>query len=75
VDLVRQCIVKEKLGRKLIVFAVGALGADRKVDMDCPARIPPRINRLKLNGAVPIGELVAAQEILPGGIKSLVGNR
>jgi hypothetical protein len=73
-DLIGQRIIKEKLGRKLIVPAVGTLGADRKVDVDRPARIPPRVNGLELNGAVCIRELVAAQEILPGGIKSLIGN-
>ena len=37
VDFIRKRIVKEKLRSELIVCAVGALGTDRKVDMNSPA--------------------------------------
>lgn len=71
-DLVRQRVVKEELRRELIILAIRALGTDRKVDVYRSTRIPARINGEKLHSAAGIRQLIATQEFLPAGIKSLV---
>jgi hypothetical protein len=50
------------------VLAPGcALGADLEMHVHGPAGVIPRVDRDELRRASRIGELVAAQELLPGG--------
>src|SRR5688572_5080490 len=73
-DLIGQRIVEEKLRSELIVLTFGVPGANRKVDVDRPARVPTGVDRLELNSTVCISELIATKEILPRAARSPIRN-
>lgn len=64
-NLIGDRLVEEELRYELIRVPIRACGANHKVNVDCPARIPTGIDRYELHLACRIGKLETAQELLP----------